>query len=826
MSETMTHKKFRILDLFCGAGGFSYGMHKNSNFTTEVALDFNEHAANTFKQNMPNTCVIVGDITDEKVKSQIITESLFRQVNMIIGGPPCQGFSMKGKKQGLEDPRNFLFREYLHIVSEIQPEVFVIENVKSLLSTAKGWFRDEILSYIKDLGYHVSYGVLNAKRFGVPQGRERAIFICSKTVNIPLPVGNDDIVTVRDAIEDLAYLESGEGEFEMEYTTAPSSAYQLMMRNGSTRLYNHKASNHSDVAIKKLKLIPAESGKEYLPIELRGKQRFNTTWGRLSWDKVSPTIDTRFDTPSNGTNSHPVLNRAITPREAARIQSFDDKFIFHGSKFYIRTQIGNAVPPLLAKAIADAISCAFDNDSAFASGSNAFETNLPDSFKKANGIFYTDIELAKNIVQFLDIAKDKSVIDPCCGTGSFIYALQRNGYSDVYGCDFEQDTVSKCRELTNSTSVYHYDTINNNGIETLSHINHDKFDVVIGNPPYAPLSGDTSLSCDAEFNRQVVASGNNLFVAAIYRTFELCKEDGIISIIVPKNVLHIPAYAKLREVLLRKKTILSIIELGIHFKTVRGEQIVLTVKNSLPSPKAKIKFYLHCKGKIQILSEIEQNFYSDEIIVFTNSSEPHIFSKLRELRPTLKDVCADGIRRGRCRGNVVKGKEIRKFGLKDHPVPTEGTQIFVQNIFSAESGLIACYGGDLPAGETITVLRLGNEILAKYVLGLLHSRLCNYYLIRFIFNNSRLTIHTDANYLNSIPIVSDTILFNEVLVLVDKLESLPYMSEEWLSAYDDLNMLVYSVYGISDEDKAYIEAEMKTISSSKWYPCQNSIKDI
>ena len=241
------------------------------------------------------------------------------------------------------------------MVEAIQPEVFVIENVKSLLSTAGGWFRDEILAYIDKLGYNVSYGILNAKRFGVPQARERAIFICSKSKNVELPLGNDEIVTVRDAISDLAYLESSEGDFESDYITSAVTDYQKKMRCNSIKLYNHKASAHSELAIKKLAMIPPEKGKEYLPEDMRGKQQFNTTWGRLVWDTVSPTIDTRFDTPSNGTNSHPVINRAITPREAARIQSFDDNFIFYGSKFYIRSQIGNAVPPLMAEAIANEI---------------------------------------------------------------------------------------------------------------------------------------------------------------------------------------------------------------------------------------------------------------------------------------------------------------------------------------------------------------------------------------------------------------------------------------------------------------------------------------
>ena len=347
--------EFRILDLFCGAGGFSYGMHRNPHFKTSVALDFNEKAADTFKKNMPETEVVTGDITSQEIKEHIIELAKKKNVNMIIGGPPCQGFSMKGKKLGLADERNYLFKEYLSIVEAIRPEVFVIENVKSLLSTAGGWFRDEILTYITKIGYSVEYGILNDKNFGVPQGRERAIFICSKSKNISLPVGNNEIVTVRDAISDLAYLESGEGEYMSEYKMPAQSEYQKLMRADCTKLYNHKASNHSELAISKLAMIPPEKGKEYLPEELRGKQKFNTTWGRLTWDAVSPTIDTRFDTPSNGTNSHPVINRSITPREAARIQSFDDKFIFYGSKFYIRSQIGNAVPPLLAEAIANTI---------------------------------------------------------------------------------------------------------------------------------------------------------------------------------------------------------------------------------------------------------------------------------------------------------------------------------------------------------------------------------------------------------------------------------------------------------------------------------------
>lgn len=348
--------EFRILDLFSGAGGLSKGMDMVSGFSTVVASDFNKPALDTFKKNFPKTDIIYGDILNEDIKNTIQEISIKNKVNMIIGGPPCQGFSNKGKKLGLKDPRNFLFLEYLEMVKRIQPEVFVIENVKAMLNASGGYFIDEIKKRITDLGYNMTYGVLTASDFGVPQKRQRAIIIAMKDYYpvLPSPTISHE-VTVRDAISDLAYLDSGEGKFEQTYKINPESDYQRLMRKNSKELYNHQATSHSELALYKLSLIPPEKGKEYLPKELQGKQQFKTTWGRLKWDSQSPTIDTRFDTPSNGTNSHPYLNRAITPREAARLQSFPDDFVFLGKKTYVTKQIGNAVPPLMAKAIARSI---------------------------------------------------------------------------------------------------------------------------------------------------------------------------------------------------------------------------------------------------------------------------------------------------------------------------------------------------------------------------------------------------------------------------------------------------------------------------------------
>ena len=348
--------EFKILDLFSGAGGFSCGLDFLDNYETVLAVDNNKHAIETFSHNFPNAKTIVGDILLDTVKKEIIDSAKNLNVNMIIGGPPCQGFSNKGKKLGLDDPRNFLFLEYLEVVEKLKPEIFIIENVKSMVTAANGYFMNEIQNKIESLGYYMTCSILNSKNYGVPQSRERAFILAyrHKTLSLPFPE-TDTPITVRQAISDLSYLNSGEGSFISEYKNQYQSDYQYNLRKNSHALYNHIASNHSEIALKKLSLIPAERGKECLPPNMIGNQKFKTTWGRLVWDDVSPTIDTRFDTPSNGKNSHPYLNRAITPREAARIQSFPDTFKFLGKKTEICKQIGDAVPPLLSKKLGESI---------------------------------------------------------------------------------------------------------------------------------------------------------------------------------------------------------------------------------------------------------------------------------------------------------------------------------------------------------------------------------------------------------------------------------------------------------------------------------------
>lgn len=338
------------------------------------------------------------------------------RVDLVIATPPCQGMSVANhKKKNDEIKRNSLVIESVDLIKQIKPRFFILENVPSFYKTGCIDKNDNLLeigSMIEQnlSGDYMLYDeVINFKNFGANSSRTRTLVIgvCKEFKDFtsaleffpdfkqektlkevigslkPLTWGEYDSAdfyhsfrtypkhmqewikdlkegqnafeNVQDAISDLAYLCSNEGAFESDYLNPIQSSYQALMRKNSPKLYNHQATNHSQAALEKLKLINKEQGKECLPKNLHGKQQFKSTWGRLNWNKISPTIDTRFDTPSNGTNSHPELHRSITPREAARIQSFSDNYIFYGNKTSVCKQIGNAVPPLLALALGKAI---------------------------------------------------------------------------------------------------------------------------------------------------------------------------------------------------------------------------------------------------------------------------------------------------------------------------------------------------------------------------------------------------------------------------------------------------------------------------------------
>lgn len=457
-----------------------------------------------------------------------------------------------------------------------------------------------------------------------------------------------------------------------------------------------------------------------------------------------------------------------------------------------------------------------NNINEFQERSDLFESSLNSDFKQAHGIFYTDSKLSSDMIEFLEIPNDSSIIDPCCGSGSFILNAKQRGYQNIYGCDFDESTIEKCKELTSCPNLYCIDTLGNTGNTILDHIGHEKFDYVIGNPPYAPLSGDVTIASDREFLKTVSTSGNNLYVAALYRAFELAKEDGIISVIIPKSLLHVKAYAKLRKHILKNKTILSIVELGIRFKEVRGEQIILTLKNS-KDHNNKICFHSYSNGEFKLLAVTPQDFYTNEVIVFVNNNEPDIYKKLINNYKTLDHYKVCTIARGKSKEDAIRGKQIRKYGFKDLELPISGTKIFIQNIYTAEAGITATFAGELNAGETVTVLTANDYDMAKYIIGILHSRICNYYLVRFAYNNSRLTMHADGKYLYTIPFVISKEHQAELKDCVAMLEKCEYLSSEWFSLNDKLNAIVYKIYDFTDTEKLYIETEMRSISSSKWY---------
>ena len=386
--EENTHN-MKVIDLFSGAGGFSKGFER-AGFDTLIANEIDPMIANTYEQNHPGVLMINESIEDfvqdmdniidrklndmeDRERAQEIREN-FNNIDVIIGGPPCQGFSMAGarnrqKQNFIDDPRNFLFRYYFRVIQRFEPNYFVMENVQGLENMKGGEILNEIISLFEDENnfrrgrYYLSRKVVSADELGVPQARKRLIIIGSKyePINIDESIERvkerlniPDRVTLQEAIGDLNYLDAGEGESVQEYVMEANSQYQEQRRT-TNLLHNHIAPRHNEVALDRImRILPGQNWRD-----LEEHENINSVhsgaYGRLEWDSQSMTITTRFDTPSAGRVIHPEQHRALTPREAARIQSFDDDFIFYGNKTSIGKQIGNAVPPLVAEVLANII---------------------------------------------------------------------------------------------------------------------------------------------------------------------------------------------------------------------------------------------------------------------------------------------------------------------------------------------------------------------------------------------------------------------------------------------------------------------------------------
>jgi predicted RNA methylase len=451
--------------------------------------------------------------------------------------------------------------------------------------------------------------------------------------------------------------------------------------------------------------------------------------------------------------------------------------------------------------------------------SKNYEKSLNLVFKKDNGIFYTDIRLASQIIDFLGLPKDSIILDPCCGTGNFLAVAKELGYEKIYGADIDKGAISLAKKNIGINNLGTLDTLGNNAEYILGKFDlSEPVDAIIGNPPYAPIAKDIMIdTSDYLFLRKVKDSGSNLFVAAIYRAFDLIKSNGTISYIIPKNFLHVASYSILRKTILNEKRIASIIDIGNYFKNVRGEQIVLTLKNEFVKGNI-IPIYKYENYKIVKKLEVPQNFYKDEILLFGSEEDFTIYQKLEDTYQKFSDVCTGYVGRGKSKSEkAIVGKDIRKFSFKNMNVPKKGNKVFIQNIYSAEAGIIASFAGNLEAAETVTVFTDGDEKMCRYMLGFLHSNLCNYYLLKFCYNNSKLTMHTDAKYLKKLPLIIKDNTFSKIISIVKSLEKIEYMSESWFDMIESLNDLIYKTYNISENERLHIDFQIKTIQSKRWH---------
>lgn len=352
--------KVKVIDLFAGCGGLSSGFLKDG-FLVDKAVEFDEKIANIYKVNHPSVEVIVDDIKN------IDHSEIFKNgdADVIIGGPPCQGFSMAGARirEGfIDDPRNYLFKHYFNVVKTVKPKVFVMENVKGIMTMQNGKIFQEIIRIFQDKDildgqpYKLYYQVVKAVDFGIPQKRERVIIIGTTIDNVDFkglwkltrkqiiqecPTYFDK-VTVRDAIGNMpSATEDGD-----VINPTPETEYQRYLSSSSDVIKNHIQTKHSKTAIDRMKKI--DNGQNFTALDENIKSVHSGAYGRLCWDEQAPTVTTRFDTPAGGRFIHPVKNRTLTPREAARIQSFPDDFIFCGNKTTVCKTIGNAVPPKIS----------------------------------------------------------------------------------------------------------------------------------------------------------------------------------------------------------------------------------------------------------------------------------------------------------------------------------------------------------------------------------------------------------------------------------------------------------------------------------------------
>lgn len=343
---------YKVIDLFSGAGGLSKGF-LDAGYDIKLGIDFDDKALLTFSKNHGDTEVLKLDLFD--LNNVNIIKEKFEEKNdkldVLVGGPPCQGFSLAGKREE-NDERNKLYTAMFETAKKLLPRAVVIENVPGMLTLYDGKVKERIFKDFEELGYSMNVEILYAPDYGIPQIRKRAFFVgllnSNKQFQFPESIlKKEEYITCEEAIGDLPELDGIYGDEVQEYVKKAETDYQRDMRNGMTKIYNHIGTIHSEKTIKMIKLVPEGKNYKSLPKEYQGLYKYNEALTRYHSKKPSLTINT-----GHRSHFHYKYNRIPTVRESARLQSFPDDFIFYGNKSEQYKQVGNAVPPKLGYAIA------------------------------------------------------------------------------------------------------------------------------------------------------------------------------------------------------------------------------------------------------------------------------------------------------------------------------------------------------------------------------------------------------------------------------------------------------------------------------------------
>ena len=351
----MSNNKYNVLDLFCGCGGLSRGFI-DAGFDVKLGIDFDDKALESFAHNHGTAVAMTLDLFNldnvDKIKS-FFDEHEYK-LDVLVGGPPCQGFSLAGPRQ-VDDSRNVLYRAMVKTATIMKPKVVVLENVPGMVQLHGGLVAEKIIDDFTKLGYKMGYKILYAPDYGVPQIRKRVVFVgllgADEYFKYPEPTHKpEEYITCEEAIGDLPALIDIEGDEVQQYETEPLSKYQEERRKGSDAIHNNTGTIHDPKTKKFIAMVPEGKNYKALPPEYAGIYKYHEALTRYHSKKPSPTINT-----GHRSHFHYKWNRIPTVRESARLQSFDDTFIFYGNKTQQYRQVGNAVPPLLGKAVAGEI---------------------------------------------------------------------------------------------------------------------------------------------------------------------------------------------------------------------------------------------------------------------------------------------------------------------------------------------------------------------------------------------------------------------------------------------------------------------------------------